>query len=270
MKSFALFFLVTLSSISYSQSKYINIQAGYGLGTPGFSTTVSNPNMFGEVISVKSVQLAGGLNAGVGFGLINKKNWGVDFNFAYQNQLGQEFVTKLAANNSRLAQTITETFYSTSFRFSPALRIQVEKSNFTPFLSIGPSILYSSFLVETEFENSFAISLIEEEFTNGFSFGAVACIGIEKQIRQKVFIYAAVQYAAAYISPTRSDIVKFEVDNVSRLDDLTYSEKETIYEKSYSVRNEQSSQNPLASTVRARQTFSYSAVNVVFGIRRIF
>lgn len=274
MKKTLLGLLCALGSLAYAQDNYFSFHAGYGIGLPGTTGYEQTGDTSAAIVNSKPLRLAGGINVGASFGILTRDNWGLDLGINYQNQFGQKFEsvsTQLTVDENfnpiLVENTSVQTFKGYSIRFTPALRIQADSRDVNPYLSIGPSIVYSAFSSTTETTAGSNSNIVKENFSNTISFGGVATLGMEFEIDRDLFFFGALQYAGGYVTPSRSEITQAEVNGESMLDDMTTADKETEYVDPY-TQTLNFGQDPDNQPTKApRQTLSYNALNILVGIR---
>lgn len=256
---------IMLSFVGFSQSKYFSFSAGYGLGFPGNSEYESDysgdPN--GDMVitnRVRNINLGGGLNVNLAYGLPISKNLDLDLGVGYQNNLG----SKTEGND--YSNEFTDTYNSWSTKFIPSLRFRGDCERIVPFAQIGPQLTLAS--VSQTFARSSSINgslLKETKNAATLSVGAFAALGAEMEVSENIWFFATLAANVGYYSARKSEVVAYEENGVDMLDQLTVREREREYEKEVTYSNTPVNDNEPSKSGRTR--VDYSAVSVNVGIR---
>ena len=146
---FAAFFMAAISM--YAQDKYITPYMGYSLGLPG---TTEIESLDDSIFNTKTLGEGAGINAGLSFGLLIEDGVGVDFNFSYQNNLGETVKNTYSyldiSNGNPITVTVIDldTYNTWSVQFTPSLRFEKEDAEVRPFAQVGPSVVYSKIMTQ--------------------------------------------------------------------------------------------------------------------------
>lgn len=256
---------IMLSFVGFSQSKYFSFSAGYGLGFPGNSEYESDysgdPN--GDMVitnRVRNINLGGGLNVNLAYGLPISKNLDLDLGVGYQNNLG----SKIEGND--YSNEFTDTYNSWSTKFTPSLRFKGDCDKIVPFAQIGPQLTLASVSQTFARESTiYGSALRETKNAPTLSVGAFAALGAEMEVSENVWFFATLSANLGYYSPRRSEVVVYEENGVDKLDQLTVREREREYEKEVTYTNTPVNDNEPSKSGRTR--VDYSAVSVNVGIR---
>lgn len=257
---------MAMSFVGLSQSKYFSISAGYGLGFPGNQDYEAEyeqntaQGVSGYTYRSKNLNVGGGLNVNASYGLPLSQNLHLDLGASYQNNLGSKI------EGTEPGGKTVDNYDSWSARFTPNLRFQGDCEKIVPFGQIGPQLSIAS-MTQTFERNSTGGSMLREtKYSTNLSVGAFAALGAEMEIADDLWLFATVSANVGYYSPTKSEIVAYEVNGVDMLDQLTVREREQEYEKEVTYLNT-SVTNEDEPTKSLRRRVDYSAVSFNVGIR---
>ena len=265
MKKLLIGAAMIMSFAGFSQSRYFSFSAGYGLGFPGNSEYESDysgdPN--GDMVitnRVRNINLGGGLNVNLAYGLPISENLNLDLGLGYQNNFGSE------TEGSDYSNEFTNTYNSWSTKFTPSVRFQGDCDKIVPFGQIGPQLMLAS--VSQTFARKSTINgsaLKETKNAPTLSVGAFAALGAEMEVSENVWFFATLSANLGYYSPRRSEVVAYEENGVDMLDQPTVREREREYEKEVTYTN--TPVNVDEPSKGARTRVDDSAVSLNLGIR---
>ena len=254
----------------YAQDKYIAPHVGYSIGLPGTTATESLDD---SIFNTKTLGEGAGLNAGLSFGVLIEDGVGVDFNFSYQNNLGESVKNSYSyldfGNGNPVTVTVIdlETYNTWSVQFTPSLRFEKEDAEVRPFAQVGPSVVYSKIMVQYKTTQGASSTIREEDFEGSITIGGNAKAGVEFEIGDNVMLVLALQFNLAFSNPKSSKITKYSVDGEDKLNQLKTVEKETNYVKQGTFFNYKS--DPDRPSEEPRERTDYSSVGFIFGLRFI-
>lgn len=266
---------MAMSFVGLSQSKYFSISVGYGLGVPGLSTYESTGGGFGQgTDKVKHVNLGGGINASVSYGLSIFNNAHLDLGIGYQNNLGssiEDTYYNMIINPGGIPAYEEEKYINTiktsSFRFTPSLRFYTGEGTVRAFVKAGPQFILTNFKIENESQSSGNTSYMETKVSPTFQVGAASALGVEFELSENILLTASIDACLAYVSPNKSEVVVYEENGQNMLPFLTTSEKETEFKKELSDADYYGSPDQPSKELKQRVDFSQVGFNI--GVRVI-
>lgn len=272
MEKLCILAFVLMSSIGFSQN-YFTVSVGYGLGLPGESAQEYNLDTNYEgTARVKNLNLGGGINATVSYGIDINENLALDLELGYQNNLGAS--TESMSYDLQVGpgfttiwveEVTTNTIKTSSFRFAPSLRYAAAEGQVRPFLKVGPQVVLANLKTQDESKSANRSQLIEEKFSTTFSVGAIASAGAELEVSENLLFFASLNASLAYYAPTYSEIVTNEVNGQDMLGQLPTSQIETQYYKELNDVNQPVNQNEPSKRLKTR--VDYSSVGLSVGVR---
>lgn len=255
-----------LSFVGFSQSKYFSFSAGYGLGFPGERSFEVDLDTNGEgTYSYKNRNMGGGVNATLSYGMQIGENLALDLALVYQNNL-TSVITDQDYWPYGGKTTVSQSYSNSSFRFAPSLRFEAGKRNSVkPFVKVGPQIMMISSTYTYERKSDYDSFLSEEKYGLSFSVGALTSLGVEVEIAHNLMLFSSLDASLGYFSPSKSEIVTYEIRGEDRLDELSVYQKETLYVKERAIVNEQPEENKPRKNLKNKTDYSSIGLNV--GVR---
>ena len=274
MKKLFLPVLMLASFASFSQSNYFGVSVGYGFGVPGVSVEeYDTDTSFGGTASVKNLNIGGGINTAISYGILLAENLSLDLAIGYQNNLGSTYEERSYDGQASQGGVIwveevrTFTINTSSFRFAPSLRFAAGNGSIRPFAKVGPQVILASMKTKDEMQSGSASMLTEEKFSISVSVGALAAVGVEFEIADNLMFFATFDASLGYYAPTKSEVVTYEIDGQDMLGQLDTRNKETEYEKERTFGVGQS--DPDEPITRSRMRIDYSSLGLSVGIRML-
>lgn len=260
-----LFFATALSA----QDFYFNPVAGYGLNAPGEVSVMGDT----ATASIDNVNLGGGLNVGVSGGVMFEDYFGIEARLNYQNNFGYETVSLNSYPDPNTGQTMvapaTVSYHASSIRLAPLLFFRMDES-VAPYAKVGPVVQYSLLAMESEATNtsfgpnpSVQTTISETTFKNNISIGALGEAGVMFELDGDVFLNAGIAFTSMQVTPSSSEVTRYEVNGQDRLDDLSTNARETEYVESLDLN---SSNDPDQPSQALKTWFNYSSFSLRVGV----
>lgn len=272
MKKLFMSTLMLTSFVGFSQSNYFSVSVGYGLGVPGESAEeYETDTSYSGSASVKNLNMGGGINVAISYGVSLTDNLSLDLAIGYQNNLGSTFEDRRYDGQAGqggiiwIEEVSTTTLNTSSFRFAPSLRFAAGDGSIRPFAKVGPQIILAGLKRKSEVKSGSGSMLVEEKYSASVSIGALAAVGVEFEIADDLMFFAALNASLGYYAPNRSEIVTYEVNGQDILDQLDTRAKETKYEKEREFNTGQS--DPDEPITRSKMRSDYSSIGLNFGLR---
>lgn len=164
------------------------------------------------------------------------------------------------------------TLSANMFRLSPRIRISVGEGKIKSYAKIGAVIrVFGKITVlDTHYDiQSNTTTETEWKYSDGFSLGVDAAIGISKSINEKISISGEIMMINQTWGPKKGRITKYSIDGIDMLSNLTPYQKETDYLNSYTT----SGNAPSASyspRQQLRQYYPFSSIGINIGINLKF
>ncbi len=248
----------------------VKVEAGYGLGLPSSSIVVEKDQYFFRSSKFQELQTAGGLQLGVSIGTELTNGIRLSANFNYQrtaNQVFKDYLVFFPRNNpynSVPYENTSQVNYQT-LSLSPQITFILNdtKSNLKPFVSIGPSLILRgkneiSATYYLEMQNQVISSTTIHNFS--ISFGAMASLGLERQINQNFSLQVSARFRFAYLEPNNYQLTKYLINGEDKLHTLSSSEREGIYA------NELLPDNGSGQSQRYHPEISWMGADVMLGL----
>lgn len=267
MKKLALILIVFTSYTTYSQvGPFASFHIGYAfpfatdtLGTKIRSTTngdLIRTNLYGT--------FGTGFNATLKAGFKQTQNFGVEFGTNYLYGL-RKITNEFSGSNS----SVIEKSQTSQLRVMPGVVLETSNAALTLYTRMGAVIP----LMGKTFSESKAISttgqstnefIEERESTYGVSVGYYGAGGISLKIKDKLKVFAEVEFVTLKVKRKSSILTKSTVNGTDQLGALSTFDKETEYKDSYNSADNTDPDRP--KTVRtSKVNFNGASINI--GVR---
>lgn len=269
-KSTLLLFLIFIGGNLAAQNWYIQAGAGYGIGFPGNMSSTIEADTSKFMFHAENIRLGGGLQANLSFGVMVEDNWGLDFQFYYQNNLGKVLESESSylawdPNGGRLETIYWESEINTqSVGFSPALLINADLAPLNPFLSIGPVVYYNWTKERNIMEGEGMKREVVMETKGRLSFGAQARAGLEFELSSSLLFNAALEFRTAYFKPRTTEMTTYKYNGESELENLFERDIKTEYVDSFDQDEEINQDEPYKELTTI---LDYSSLSLQLGIK---
>lgn len=234
-----LFLGVFVCSFSFSQKIYLEGSVGYNLGmnkiTPGVYNTTST-NVGG--VSKNTIE-QGRYSAGKGVSFSGTIGVSLTSKVGVELSLSHLVGSKLFVDNHSTYYNDFDqstSVYSSRYEFSsrltqmiPSLVLTFGEGDIVPFSKLG--LIYSTGMLNIGLEeiDDEDVVIREIDLTGGVSFGVSTVFGVECALSEKIKLVGALDFKLLSFSPKKSEVVKYELNGVSTLEELSIESRETEY-----------------------------------------
>jgi hypothetical protein len=266
-----------LSGTVFSQGIYLRAGTGYGLPVATsvlgekdlnvYDPSSNDPYSYSNTVVTSSY--------GSGF----------DFNFALGYKFNENFIfdlnvqyligNKVETSNTYIDKELTypgteETITNTNikgFLFNPAFIFSAGFGKAAPYGRFGvviasPTITQNdSYYYDLDGINTRERTWV---YNKGFGLGYQAAVGMNWKLTDKMDIYTEANFISMTFYPAEGNVTKYISDGNDLLDQLTVSQKQLKFEKTY---DPQPQYDPESPTVVARKAFPLSSLSAQVGIR---
>jgi hypothetical protein len=228
-----LFIIVLLTNNIYGQSKYLNINAGYGFKMSS-GNVVDFYNSAGSINSYTAKQinlsLGKGINFGGAFGYMFNKNIGTELGFNYM--LGDK---SNASPNSYFSNfdKIDYNLYARMLRINPSIVIASGLNVINPYAKIGLIIGSGSVFKEEILNQGSNITINKIKMNGSLAIGGNAGLGVLCKLSKKMSCFGEINMVNLSYAPTKGKIEVATYNGIDVLSTKTTSEKEIEYVDSY-------------------------------------
>lgn len=246
-------------------NKYINFQAGYGLGLGKLTTEELGNLTFDDnyfTYEQEAISFGQGFQFGADFGFMINNNIGIELGVSYL--LGSE--STLEYNDIIFDYYKKNIIQSQMLRVMPSIIISSGLEKWNPYAKFGMvigagSIFGSSSMIEDD-------DLISEEIKlyGGVALGANAGLGVLFNLSSNTSFFGELNMVNLAYAPSKGERTKLRINGVDELPNLTTSEKEFEFVKSYS---QDFNSPPLESDPRKlpQQNYPFGSIGINLGIR---
>ncbi len=197
-----------LPSKIYAQYTYWGLGGGYNFPVAGVQIgdeTDVFPGAGSPSASWTTKTLSFGkgsdMNAYIGYML--NKNFGTELNVSYL--MGSNTTSSYTAIYTNHTSSTTFTYSANMFRFTPSIRLQVEKGYFAPYMVMGVIYGVSTSTAVKESGNTSPIT-DSAEYSGGYSLGFHSALGIKMSIAVRLSFYAELSFNYQNYNPTKADL----------------------------------------------------------------
>ncbi len=250
--------IVGLTPSLSAQKFYFELKPAYRLAATGSSSTdyeIVNDYRTGQSASSIKANTKGNMSNGKGlylggnFGYQLADHIAVDLGLGYQmglvsgiNSMYREYV--YIYNDYTLTNREEQSIYGQMFHVVPGLRINTGGETFDLYtrfgLVAGVGKLYGesvdvdqTYDYGTDKVNTTKVEK-KNDYYGGMAFGYQAALGMAYKIGRAA-IFAEVDLTALSYSPTKSKYTFYTKNGIDQLPSMSVTEKETVYEKEYSI-----------------------------------
>jgi len=237
---------------------------------------------FGYASSLASQNIASNINIGITqtSNAIVKGSFGKGLNlniFAGYNltkqiclELGVSYLHGSKFTGAYIKDTVFKQNYSlstTMLRLSPSIRIETGEGKTKMYLKAGVLIRLAG---NIKSENTFydytsnTTTVSEWKYARGFSLGALAAVGCQRQINNKINVFSELFINVQSWAPKNGDVIKYTINEVSSLETLNFSQKSIHYVNSYTVANGKAS--GFLPSEQLKQYHSFNSIGLKIGI----
>jgi outer membrane protein W len=257
---FSTFSIVTISA----QKLYISAQSGYSYATNSGQlgmTKWTDSNEGGQVELMRSA-LGQGINTALAVGYMMNDNLALEFG---TNYIFNSVTSTNKINNDFYFSELTTGVSAQMLQLSPKLVFNLNNSSkFNPYVKIGGTVGIGNISVKIEemTKTDFATRKGEEETLYNGGFGFNAGIGGNYKINDKISIFSELSFLSMSYAPTKSEIIKLEINDVDELANLTTNYKETVFSQDYEWNNTMNDENEPRQMLKVYLPFSNISLNI--------
>ncbi len=275
MKRISFVFILSLFVTFAFSQLYVDLNAGYGLPMSADNITLytSNSAVDFEVSDVdlgtgdtyqKSVpvSLGNGLNANLTIGYLMD-------NLGFELEAGYNVSSSYSAYKKYVISSVTSvsqyTVLASYLHFDPGVRFAPQtRSGFSPYVVVGavvglPNIKFSS--VDTNLAGDVIVN--KWKYSGNVALGLKTKVGTEFSLSNNLVFFAELRMVNMSYSPAKGELYESTRNGANRLDDLTTSEKEVVFEKELN--------NPPSSsadpTYYLKDSYPFGSLGLNLGIR---
>jgi len=252
-----------ISSSLFSQGAYININAGFGVGTSSqnlsgfYNDTRQNNFTTREQVNVS---LGKGINIGGGIGYMFNENIGVELGISYM--IGGKTQSKDIYTNGTTDYTIS----STMLKFNPSLVIATGFKNINPYAKIGVVVGSGSIIYEYNDNDNGDIWLEKTKYNGGIALGLSAGLGILFNINDNLSFFGELNMLNLSYAPTKGELTEASFNGADQLPAMTTKERQTDYVDSYTT--EQGNPSPDAQPNKLlKEKYPFGSLGLNIGLR---
>jgi hypothetical protein len=268
---------------SKGQGFYVGAHGGYSLSFLKQVVTLNrkstgNSNMSGSTYVDEAEKVyanyGSGANAGIlaGYGFTSNIAVEVSFNQFFTSSFASNSTSTNSNNGNLSSSSISDlTFNSTLSCFSGGVKYSIPLAQGNVYskagVLMGLSTITTKVLRNNTSGNQTNSSERVEELTGNISLGAYTALGFEKLISPKVSLFGEVALNLLQFNPTKSEVTKYTQNGIDQLPNLSVSEKETVYEESYTNTSVNgTNQDPKSPDKSVIQGMNFSSVGVRGGV----
>lgn len=265
-------FTLAICCLSVLSAAAQNIYAGIGVG---YALSISSQNLSSKtdqgVAETSNMNVRGslgkGLAEGVYVGFKRSEHISIELNGSYLRSY-----TYKGHYNSELYFTEFSELSASMFRLTPLLKLSVGLKKCNLYMKLGPAFRVAGKIIvknsHYDIPSNKTTALVWR-YSGGFSMGCAAAIGVVKQVKKGFSVFAECSMINQSWGPKKGKMIKYEVDGVDQLSNLTQRQKETNYSDNYT----ESNNFPNASgspKQQLRQYFPFSSAGINIGIYYTF
>lgn len=254
LRLFVLFLAFITSGSIFSQSFYVKLHSGYGVGTStqnvyDYKRVETSQTAYSIDQKSKSYSYGSGIYFGGNFGYFISSSVGIDLELQYLSGSGVSYRYDYTFANGNMENDNIEN-HGNAFMISPSVLLKTELSVLKPYLKLGPVISFASITNKINADiydsNTKTKAFIDRDVLNngGIAIGLNASLGIAYEILQNTEIFVELNSKNISYSPTKGEVTKFNYNGADQLNRISISLKQTNYEESmhYSTSGNDSNQ----------------------------
>lgn len=248
MRSITTTILIILAVTGFIHSQNFYVQAGgaFNLASKkqilATDYSVHYSSVLDYVIekrTIKRSSISGGGMCSLSIGYVTANSLLLDLTVS--RVFGRPFTSTFEMHYYNGDQTEKDRLQSRYFLFTPSFGIMKPVWCFDLYLSAGPSFGFISadhtyeFKLDIDNEPTQKANL-ESTFTGKPSVGIATKLGLVRKITPKLSLFGEVGFTYMNFSPDKNEVTKYSQNGVSKLNNLTTSEKLSEYEDQVSVK----------------------------------
>lgn len=223
-----------------------------------YATTLNNVTI-GEV----NASFGGGMFYGLSIGTKFNTQWDIELNVGYRNS------NKVISHDAYTIGDLKYTFASSGWSIRPSFIFNALQNNKKDFYAkFGPVFSQTKLNLskDGEFKGQVVTHRINisETFSGTSGLGYQAAIGVKWRLSNKLALCTEMSMINLVMSPTSSELTRYEIDGASGLDTLTVRERKTDYKKQIIITGSPSDNEP--SQVR-RPRIPYDGIGLNVALR---
>jgi len=260
-------FLVFYIGSSNAQKFYARIGVGASAGTTSTLDMLYKYSYDGgnRTIRVVPVDLGSGMNGSVAFGFMPCKY--VGFELAISKFIG--FLSRGDSVMKMLGGVNSEaTVKANVLSLIPSVVVSAGLEKVNPYGRFG--IMIGVLPVMRQFYKSERTSVhppneveATHEYTGGVAIGFNATGGVSFKVNNLISMFAELNFTGMSYSPTESDLIRYDINDVDQLPSLSTKQKETIYLKKINLDEQIPDTSP---DKKLMKSYSLNSVGASFGI----
>jgi hypothetical protein len=260
----------------FAQKSYVSFNAGYGakMGSQNledfYNYTYSTTGDFEyEYTSTHkneqiNLSLGKGLNLGGSFGHMFNKNIGAELGISYL--LGGKTEAKdTYTYNGEQYGTTKYIISAKMLRIVPTLVVTTGMEKLNPYAKFGVILGTGSVKYEYKDDEDGDIEIREMKMKGGLAMGLNTAIGVTFDFSEKMSFFGEINMVNMTYAPKKGEVTKATYNGIDELADMTTSEKEIEFVKSYTVSSAEPPSDSEASKELSRK-LPFGSIGLNIGI----
>lgn len=286
MKQIICTVLIVIAGVSAGQSQGLYVKLGGGYAIPmgsqnlfePFTVTtaiVGNNTVTTTITEGVKGSYGAGININAGIGYKFSPFIGFDLNLNYL--LGKEYSAESSAQDQNLNGRFLQSRSGKGFFVSPALLFMAGTENIRPYALMGMVLGSAKITDETALElggrtDPVIAYSITEETRGDIAIGFRGGLGVDFNINDRFSVFAEAIFTSLSYYPKEKEIVRAIAGDDNFLDDLTTSEKKTVYKDKVTLVRIDGvfEEDPDQPSEELRTPYPFSSLSFNFGIKMKF
>lgn len=236
-------FSILLTSGVFSQSFYLKLQSGYGIGTSSQNVTGYNYTSTGTSSTItqtsKSYSFGKGLYFGGTFGYVISPNIDLNLDLQYLSGLATSYSNSDTYSSSAAPEKHDYELSGHAFMLIPSILLKADIGFLKSYIKAGPifsiagvtnksdSYAFLPSALDPDLRNSkMHLTVSEYKYDGGMAFGFNAAVGFSKEISGNTELFFEVNSKSISYAPVKGEMTKYTIDGYDNLPKLSVFDKQ--------------------------------------------